>query len=196
MPQDEKRRVGRFGKSAWALLVALVALAGTVSTLVFTFLPELKPDPRDSVLAQLTVFAVDPTVTLGAYLQEAYGSDAAAPKVLRESGQLSFPGDVVFVRALVDGFKHRHVRLVAKIYSARTQRVVPQLLPQNTADYAERTVSLDTPSTSTIQLLFIPSLQDEPPTFVRVEMYDGTRMLAVTDSRVIRNNMTPLPPSS
>jgi hypothetical protein len=38
-------------------------------------------------------------------------------------------------------------------------------------------------------------LVSEPPTFVRVEMFDGTRMLAVTDSPIVRNGRAPLPTS-
>jgi hypothetical protein len=55
------------------------------------------------------------------------------------------------------------------------------------------TVTLDTPSISTVQLFWILALDDEPPAFVRIEMYDGPRMLAVTDSPVIRHNRAPLP---
>ena len=68
-PPREESRTRRYGKGTWTLVVALVALAGSASSLVFTFLPELKPDPRDSVLAQLNVFAINPDVTLREYLK-------------------------------------------------------------------------------------------------------------------------------
>ena len=61
------------------------------------------------------------------------------------------------------------------------------------AELRLRSVSLDTPSTSTVQLFWILSLDGEPPTFIRVEMFDHTRMLAVVDSPVIRNGKAPLP---
>jgi len=189
-------RVRWAGKSALALTVALVALAGSASTLLFTFLPELKPDPRDSVLAQLTVFAIDPDVPFGYYLQQAYGSYANAPKQLQVPRQeLNFPGDMVYVRTLVDGFKHRQVRLTANLYYARTQLRFPLSDTGSLGGAAARTVELDTPSTSTIQLFWILNLKGEPPTFVRIEMFDGTRMLAVADSPVVRNGLARLPPS-
>lgn len=186
----------RFGASTFALVVAVVALAGSTSSLLFVFLPELKPDPRDSVLAQLTVFAIDPNVTLAQYLNQAYGGDRSAPSRLRPTQQqLSTRGDVVYVRTLVDGFKHRHVTLRASVYNAGTQHRYPP--PSGRSPFrAALTVNLDTPSTSTIQLFFILPLTDARPSFVRVEMYDGTRMLAVADSPVIRRNRTPLPAAS
>jgi hypothetical protein len=188
-----RQAVGR-GKAAWALLVALVALAGSATSLVFTLLPQLKPDPRDSVLAQLSVYAVEPNVSLGNYVTEAYGSIAAAPKALHvPPSERGLAGDVVYVRTRVDGFKHRHVRLVANLYDAKTQVQVNRNALLGPA--SARTIGLDTPSTSTVQLLWIYSLQGEPPAFVRVEMFDATRMLAVTDSPIIRHNLTPLPAS-
>lgn len=197
-PDAKKARVPRLGKAAWAMIVALVALAGSLSSLVFTFLPQLKPDPRDSVAAQLSVFAIDPDVTLGDYLQQAYGSVAAAPKGLQVPRQeLGFKGDMVYVRTRVDGFKHRRIRLFAELYVASTQRRVfhiPSLVHLSALTaFDARTVELDTPSTSTVQLFWILDLADEPPTFVRIVMYDKTRLLAVTDSPVIRNNLAPLP---
>jgi hypothetical protein len=195
-PTPKEARIFHLSKTAWAMVVALVALAGSSSSLLFTFLPQLKPDPRDSVAAQLSVFAMDPDVTLGDYLQRAYGSVAAAPKSLRvPREELAFPGDVVYVRTRVDGFKHRRVRLLAEIYDERRQRRV-QNIPSPVSPLtalSARSVELDTPSTSTVQLFWILDLAGEPATFVRIEMFDGTRMLAVTDSPVIRNNLAPLP---
>jgi hypothetical protein len=194
---DQESGVRRFSASAFAVVVAVVALAGSASSLLFTFLPELKPDPRDSVLAQLTVFAIDPNVTFADYLKQAYGGDRSAPRRLRpprqQRQQLRTTGDVVYVRTLVDGFKHRHVTLRASVYNAKTQERYPAFPGHSPAVQAAHTVNLDTPSTSTIQLFFIIPLTGAPPSFVRVEMYDGTRMLAVADSPVIRDNKTALP---
>jgi len=147
-PQPPARRAFGWGKAAWALIVAVIALAGSASSLLFAFLPQLKPDPRDSVAAQLSVFAIDPDVSLGDYVVRAYGSLAAAPPALRiPRGERSFPGELVYVRTRVDGFKHRRVRLVASTYDAATQRRFP-LGPggtQSQAVLSARTVELDTP---------------------------------------------------
>jgi hypothetical protein len=192
--------IRRVGTGTWALLVAAVALVSSVSSLVFTLVPELKPDPRDSVLAQLKVYAVDPDVSLGDYLTGAYGGGTRLPTGLSVATRAQlhgFVGDVVYVRTLVDGFKHRHVRLIWRIYNARTQRVIQSLQATNLPPPLRnlRDVNLDTPSTSTIQLLWISSLDGDEPTFVRIAMYDGKRILAIADSPVIRNNRVPLPQS-
>jgi hypothetical protein len=194
-PGRTKSRLLLFSKTTWAIIVACFALAGSASSLLFTFLPELKPDPRDSVLAQLSVFAIEPHVSLGTYLTLAYGSVSAAPKTLHiPNEELPFEGNMVYVRTRVDGFKHRRVRLLGTLYTVSTQEPVnlPGPLSGPTA-LRLRTVDLDTPSTSTVQLFWILDLTGEPPTFVRVEMFDGVRMLAVADSPVIRNNLASLP---
>lgn len=196
-PAGTKSRLLVFSKTTWAIIVACFALAGSASSVVFTFLPELKPDPRDSVLAQLSVFAIEPHVSLGNYLALAYGSVAAAPKALHiPHEELPFQGNMVYVRTRVDGFKHRQVRLLATLYRKSTQDPVnlPSQLSGPTA-LRLRTVELDTPSTSTIQLFWVLDLSGEPPTFIRVEMFDGVRMLAVADSPIIRNDLAPLPAS-
>jgi hypothetical protein len=184
--------VGRAGKTTWALGVAIVALLSSAASLAFTLWPQLKPDPRDSVAANLSVFAVDPEVSLGDFFTRAYGGATEVPKSLQVPPvERGFKGDVVYVRTRVDGFKHRRVRLMASIYLASTQEriAVPVGLE------GVRTITLDTPSTSTVQLFWILGLDHEPRVFVRIEMYDGTRMLAVTDSPVISNNRAPLPPA-
>jgi hypothetical protein len=191
-----RSRARAFSRTTWALIVAGVALIGSASSVLFTFLPQLKPDPRDSVLAQLNVYAIEPGVSLGRYLGLTYGNLARAANSLqipRES--LPFQGDMIYVRTRVDGFKHRRVRLAATVYIKATQRparVFPGPVSGPSA-LRLRSVALDTPSTSTVQLFWILSLAGEPPTFVRIEMFDGTRMLAVTDSAVIRHGLAPLP---
>jgi hypothetical protein len=191
-----RSRLRAFSKTTWALIVAMVALIGSGSSALFTFLPQLKPDPRDSVLAQLNVYAMEPGVSLQRYLALAYGSVTPEAKALGiPNAELAFQGDMVYVRTRVDGFKHRRVRLMATLYMKSTQEPARLTggLASGPAALRLRTVTLDTPSTSTVQLLWMLGLDDEPPTFVRVEMFDGTRMLAVTDSPIVRNGRAPLP---
>jgi hypothetical protein len=193
-----RRRLRAVSRGTWALIVAVVALAGAGSTHEFTLWPQLKPDPRDSVLAQVSVFAIEPGVSLRRYLTLTYGSVAKTPRSLQiPSAELPFQGDMIYVRTRVDGFKHRRVQVRAILYMKSTQE--PAKLPAGPvtgpAALRLRSVDLDTPSTSTVQLLWILSLAGEPPTFVRVEMFDGTRMLAVTDSPIVRNGLAPLPTS-
>lgn len=195
-PERSRSRFLAASKATWALIVALVALVGSGTTAVFAWLPQLKPDPRDSVLAQLNVYALEPDVPLSRYLGLAYGNVAQAAKSLHiPREELPFRGDMIYVRTRVDGFKHRQVRLTATVCLRRTQRPAPIVAGpvSGPAELRLRSVSLDTPSTSTVQLFWILSLDGEPPTFIRVEMFDHTRMLAVVDSPVIRNGKAPLP---
>ena len=195
-PIKGRAGVAGLGKTAWALIVALVALAASASSLVFTFLPQLKPDPRDSVAAQLSIFAIEPGVTIGEYLRRAYGSVTAEPNGVRiPPEERGFLGELVYARVRVDGYKHRRVQLTAEIYDASTQQRVeiPNGVSSTTA-LAVRTVELDTPSTSTVQLFWILNLAGNGPAFVRIEMSDANRMLAVADSPVIdRKGRAPLP---
>jgi hypothetical protein len=193
-----RTRLRAVSRTTWALIVAVVALAGSLSSLVFTFLPQLKPDPRDSVLAQVSVFAIEPGVSLGRYLALTYGSVAKIPQSLHiPPAELPFQGDMIYVRTRVDGFKHRRVQVRAILYMKSTQEPARLLAGpvSGPAALRLRSVELDTPSTSTVQLLWILGLEGEPPTFVRVEMFDGIRMLAVTDSPIVRNGRAPLPTS-
>jgi hypothetical protein len=186
----------RLGAGAWAMIIAVVALLSSLIPLVFSLVPSLKPDPRDSIAASVSVFAIDPQVTIGDYLARAYGNEAAGAKRLRIAAEeFGFRGDVVYVRTHVDGFKHRRVRLTAAIYLFKGQQRVT--LPP-TLFHPPIPAELESPSSSSVALIWIPSLAHEPAAFVRVEMYDGDKwqMLAVADSPIITSNLAPLPPTT
>jgi hypothetical protein len=184
-------KVRSTGRATFAVIVALVALAGSISTVLFTFLPELKPDPRDSVRAELNVFGLQPDSSLLSYLQ------LTGKKVPRGLGAqfAAIPGDMVFVRTQVDGYKHRVVALKAALFWARHQLPVSPKKVKDPFVKLGSQVTLDTPSTTTIQLFWFPKLGAIPSTFLRIEMFDGSgRMLAVADSPLIRDDRLPLPP--
>lgn len=186
-------RFHRLGTAAWAMIIAVVALLSSLIPLIFSLVPSLKPDPRDSIAASLSVFAIDPQVTIGNYLARAYGNEAAGARRLRIAAEeFGWVGDVVYVRTRVDGFKHRRVRLTAAIYLVKGQK---QLTLPPTEFKPPIPAELESPSTSSVALVWIPSLAYEPPLFVRVEMYDFNKwqMLAVADSPIISNNLAPLP---
>jgi hypothetical protein len=196
-PPRAEARFSRLTKGTWTMTVAAVALLGSLLSIGFTLFPSLKPDPRDHVAAALSVFGVDPGVTMGDFLRRAHPGDwkAAARAYGIDPGgaQLGFPGEVVYVRTQVDGYKHRSVTLIASFYDARTQsRLDPSALGGQQNTVATK-IGLDSPSSSSVQLFFIPDLKGEPPVIIRVEMYDSRGMLAVADSPVIRDGRAPLP---
>jgi hypothetical protein len=149
------------GKATFALIVALVALAGSASTLLFTFLPELKPDPRDSVLAKLNVFGLQPDVSLFSYL---HLTRKKVPASLVPQYK-KIDGDMVFVRTQVDGYKHRVVVLKAGLFFARSQEAVPANKVKNPFVALGSQDTLDTPSTTTIQVFWFPELGPVPQHF-------------------------------
>ena len=189
---DAVGKVRNTGKATFAVIVAVVALLGSFSSLLFSFVPQLKPDPRDSVLANLNVFGLQPDVSLLSYLQLT-GKKVPASLVPQDK---NIPGDMVFVRTEVDGYKHRGVFLKANLFFARSQRLVPPRQLQNPFVKLGTQDTLDTPHTTTMQVFWFPELGPIPATFLRVEMFDGSgRMLAVADSPVIHDDRLPLPRS-
>jgi hypothetical protein len=180
-----------------AMLTALIALASGGLALFFQLRPDLTPDPRTHLGAGATVFAVDRNVSLGTflerrralvspkelqserntYLQEAGGSAEDA------KGLLALPGEDVFVRLEVEGFKSRSIAMLASMYDAKRRRRLPQL--DAVPVFGER---LSSPSDRSVVEFWLPA----PPVsvrsyFVRVEVYhrnDGV-LLAIADSKPI-----------
>jgi len=187
------------------MLTAVIALVGSLLSVIFTLDPGLKPDPLDRVGAAITIFAVSPNVTLGDWAPEAY-PNAWRTVYQRTFGtttptadQLGVLGDVIYVRTQVDGYKHRAVKLAWTVYNGSygsrdlldggridlyKSIPAPQVLP----------LPIDAPSRSSVQLLFIPAigqLVDTPKTFVRVELVDPKdgQTLAVTDTQILNKGV-------
>jgi hypothetical protein len=197
-----RRGIRDVSNAAWAVLIALVALVGSLVSVLFTLDPALKPDPLDRVEAEISVFAVAPNVTLGAWAPMAYPNswrtvykqtfDTPTPR----SDQLGVLGDVIYVRTRVDGYKHRSVKLQWMVYnSAYNSRDEPNgglidLYKQAIPAPRVLPLPINAPSRSSIQLLFIPAvgqLVDTPKTFVRIELVDPRdgQTLAITDTRTL-----------
>ncbi len=205
--EPPRRGIRRVSKTAWAILTGALALIGTVAGLIFTLDPSLKPDPLDRIGAEISVVAVDANVTIGAWAPQAY------PKTYKKVYQQTFDttnptpdklgvlGDMIYVNTQVDGYKHRAVTLSWAVYSAAPDggslpnggRIdifkeipAPKILP----------LPIDSPSRSSIQLLFVPAigqLPDAPKTFVRIELSDPAdgQVLAVTDTPTLTRGVSP-----
>jgi hypothetical protein len=180
-------------------IAALLALASGGLALFFQLRPDLAPDPRSHLGAEVTVFSVDRSVTLGGYLARRRAI-VSPTKLAREraayvqqadqgvggdgSSILTTPGEDVFVRLQVEGFKSRSIAMLASLYNAKTRRRVAQI-----ADWSVFEEQLGSPSDQSVVEFWLPA----PPVsvakyFVRVEVYhrgDGV-LLAVTDSKPIR----------
>jgi hypothetical protein len=165
--------------------VVIAAVAGLVSvgvSLLFQFVPELKPDPRETVGADVAIVAVEPGVSVRNWITRAFAGERRAAELRRFSGQLEFPGELIYVRVIVDGHKHKDVGLSYALYGAVSQRRLPDRL--NFSPFAR--VAIDAPSQRSIQYLFVPDLRYERDLFIRAQLTDSDGVLAVADSGRLR----------
>lgn len=194
-PAEGGPGVRRLSNVAWAMLTAVVALVGSLVTVLFTLVPSLKPDPREQIGAAISVFAVDANVTLADWAHRAYPDWRAEYKLIFNTPTpapdlLAVLGDVVYVRTQVDGYKHRSVTLQWSVYDAAHH--TPD---GGRIDYGKLVsappippLKIDSPNRSSVQLLFVPlvgELVDTPRTFVRVELDDPQGVLAITDTATL-----------
>lgn len=196
LKRDEETEAAPSGKRdrkpMFATVCALVALLAGVIGLFFDLAPEYRPDPLDTVGADLAVVAVEPGVTLGAWLEKSSGRDA--PARARElvggtpsASELINVGEMLYVRTQVDGQQAPHVTLAYTVYDRDTQRPVGVPLPPS-IERLQR-AALVAPSHRSVQLLWMPNMEDEDDVFVRVELKSDRGLLAVTDSAVLRGGM-------
>jgi hypothetical protein len=179
------------GRALFATLLALVS--GGVA-LLFQLRPDLLPDPRSHLGATSAVFAVDSDVTLKTFLhrraafvspqqlvserQQYLAQTGAQPK--DAAAVLTLPGEDVFVRLNVEGFKSRSIGMLASMYDAKTGRRLREL--DEVRVFSE---TLSSPSDRSVIEFWLPA----PPVttrtyFVRVEVFhrgDGV-LLAIADS--------------
>jgi hypothetical protein len=181
----------RWGALAWTAVVAAVALASSLLTLVFELRPDLKRDPRTTLGADVAIFSVDPGVTYREYLEDAAFSDKdllrrlrAACDGRRRCGRLTIPGERIYVRTRVEGFKSRSITMRLSLYDAATKERIPGA---SNVDVAQQ--KLDSPSDRSVVPVWLVCPPDASRRyFVRVELYhrgDGI-LLAVGDSRRFR----------
>ena len=191
-PAPAERDTGRARSGWFATICALVALAAAAIGLFWDFAPQVRPDPLEVVGADVTIAAVEPDVTLEAWLRKARPNDyAPAARELfgREpsSSELALQGHLVYVKIQVDGHKHKNVALSYRVFNARTQMPFEPLgFPRDAASRL-RTARLNAPSERSVQLLWIPSLENEGNTFIRVELTSDRGLLAIADSGTLRD---------
>jgi hypothetical protein len=175
------------GALAWTAVVAGVALASSLVSLLFELRPDLKRDPRSRLGADVSIFSVDPGVTYREYLEDAAFSAKDLRRRLRAAcdgrstcGRLTIPGERIYVRTSVEGFKSRSISMRLSLYDAATKRRIPGA---SNVDVAQQ--KLDSPSDRSVVPVWLVCPPDAARRFfVRVELYhrgDGI-LLAVGDS--------------
>ena len=168
-----------FFTQARTAVAAVVALVTAIVTLLFQIMPWLKPDPRDRVGAEVSVFALERNVTIGEWIGRAFPS-AEQSKLRKSHPDQGAEGELLYVRAAVDGHKHRKVRLRVEVFSSRTQKLVP---PSEIDAPPIGAVTMSAPDERSVQAIWVPDLSHEPAgLFFRVELWDERGILAIADS--------------
>lgn len=190
------KRLRAISGVAWAVATSIVALLTALVPLIFQLAPQWRPDPRENVSADISVFALEPKVTLDDWLDRRNASAVERERILGmkpKPEDLTFEGEVVYVRVRVQGSKGRSVRLRARLYNARRQMPVP--LEDDPITYRSSNIPIDAPSRSSVQLLFLADLSVETePQFVRVELLNEDGVLAVDDSPVLLHGKSDVRP--
>jgi hypothetical protein len=183
--------------TAWAILTAALALISSVIALAFQLFPSLKPDPRERLGADASVFALDPDVTYEAYLKRTSFSQKELNERRRRAiqlaggskGVLDLPGVMAYVETTVEGFKRREVTLRWSIYDAETRQPYsnswdPALKPGGEQELIDSPIDLAAPSDEAVEMIWIPEPKRGRKYFIRIGIYDeGNVLLALTQSR-------------
>jgi hypothetical protein len=171
---------------------AVVGFAAGALGLFWDFVPEYRPDPLDTIGADVEIAAVEPRISLLAFLRRTRPDDVAgagrevfgrppSPSELRQ------PGEMLYVRTQVDGHKHGDIALRYRLYDGATH--TPVELPLPPALRQLQRAEVVAPSQRSVQLLWVPDLSGERNVFIRVELSSDRGLLAVTDSGRLRGGV-------
>ena len=204
---ETKRR--RLAPLTYALITAALALASSLAALVFTLWPGLKPDPRDRLGADVSVFAVEPGVGIGEwirrtstdrddrrgrterYLRTVIGP-GPPPEACERAEYLAAPGHAIYVRVAIEGFKRREVQMRWSMYDQRSRQRVPEL-----SDRTIGAIALDSPAARSVVQIWVPPAPGHALVFARIELIDPAHTtLAVADSPRFSGRVPDEPPST
>lgn len=165
-------------RALWSSGATAIAVIASAVALAFSAWPALRPDPRDVLAARLHVQTVEPAVTFDEYAQRTYlHLDAATPsRLLRASGH------VVYLHIQIEGRKHANLDLHQFLYRASTRGRIRDQAP----DMRDAYFRSDTPNDQWIYEVFVPGPSYDFAVFVRLELFDGSSLLAIADTPPIR----------
>jgi hypothetical protein len=188
---DAQRAPGPRLRHGWFTTVcALLGLLTGALGLFWDFAPQYRPDPLDTVGADVAVVAVEPGVSVRRWLRAAYGEDSAraAGEIFGRGpsrAELGQVGEMIYVRTQVDGHKHKNISLAYWLYMRGTDTPVEVPLPPYLARVQRS--RLVAPSQRSVQLLWMPDFRspDESDVFIRMELRSDRGLLAVADSATL-----------
>jgi len=162
-----------------------VALVSALVALAFQIWPWLRPDPRESLSADITILAVDRNVTLLEYLRQTTFSAsefAARRKEYMNQAQLTpatssalfaIRGHVIYVASTIEGYKRRSVVLRWSMYQSSGRR----LRSESFSGVQASRVRLDAPTDRFVDEIWFPRPPRSGRYFVRVALYDRNNVL-------------------
>jgi hypothetical protein len=137
---EPERRGIRFTKAGYAVLAALILLAGNAFQLLWTLDPTRKPDPNERLRAAIEPVSAEPSVSMATYLQRTT-APAGIERAINERARMQAGGELshdeflcakerllairgymVYANVTVEGLKHREVDLYTTLYSGSTRR--------------------------------------------------------------------------
>jgi hypothetical protein len=137
---EPERRGVRFTKAGYAVVAALILLAGNAFQLTWTLDPRRKPDPNERLRASIQPLFAEPSVSLDTYLRRttaparveraideqarALAGRELSPKefLCAKERLLAVRGYMVYANLTVEGLKHRSIDLYAALHSDATRR--------------------------------------------------------------------------
>ncbi len=172
------------------MVVVIITVATSALALCYQLWPELRPDPRESLGAQMKVVAVEPFVSREDWIERT-SADKAEEHVRRrtylndalstsdERRVMAERGTVIYVRVTIEGFKGRDATLRWSMYSASSGRRVSL---RTLHDVPASDVDLQAPTERFVVQVWVPPLHKPARLFVRVDLVREGTILAVADS--------------
>jgi hypothetical protein len=176
--EPEEKTEGRQGrKIGLGTFTALLALATSGVSLLFTFVPGWRPDPRVIQAANLQIAAVERGVMLREYARR---TKQASPNRLEGC----IPGNLYYVSEHLEGFKDRRTVLVYVLYDAATGHPIRHAL--GTVAGASASLRSTRPTDQSISLAWTQWPDRIGRYFVRFELYRKGTLLDLADSHLFR----------
>jgi hypothetical protein len=145
---------------------------------VFLVDPALRPDPRENQAATLEAVAVDKGISFRGYAERV--GEGRSEKVVNAGRAACLPGNVVYLKIGLVGFKGRQTRMRNLTFSAATRERVRGVI--NIPGEALR-ISGDVPSDQSVSLQWVQWPFLNGSFFVRFELSSGKNLLAVADTK-------------
>jgi hypothetical protein len=158
---------------------AVLALATGGAGLVYTFWPGLRPDPRVTKSATLSVVAVDHRVTRKDFEQRNHLT------IQSGSATQCAPGEIFYLEERLEGFKGQNTTLQIYRYDAASDAYLDRIRLGGTKG-GSQVLRGTRPTDQSIQRIWIPWTYENRDVFYRFELYQKDNLLSLADSRPVR----------